>query len=61
MSDLGKIENVQKRALKIILKDYNRSYSKLRQQANRSLLYVDRLLYKYLRSIINNVQCILMT
>ena len=43
MSDLCKIENVQKRALKIILKDYNGSYSKLRQQANRSLLYVDRL------------------
>ena len=41
MSDLRKIANVQKRALKIILKDYNGSYIKLRQQANRSLLYVD--------------------
>ena len=39
MSDLRKI--VQKRALKIILQDYNGSYIKLRQQANRSLLYVD--------------------
>ena len=35
MSDLCKIENVQKNALKVILKDYNGSYSKLRQQANK--------------------------
>ena len=43
MSDLCKIENVQMRALKINnLKDFNGSYSKLRQQVNRSLLYVDR-------------------
>ena len=65
--NLRKIEYVQKRALKIILKDYNGSYSKLRQQANRSLLYVDRLSqiiieFKiYLRSIVNNVHSILMT
>ena len=45
MSDLKKIERVQKRALRIIFNDYSRStsYVELRSRANRPLLYVERL------------------
>ena len=45
MSDLKKIERVQKRALRIIFNDYSRStsYAELRSRANRPLLYVERL------------------
>ena len=41
--DLKRIENVQKRALRFVLNDFNSSYSDLRKQCNRSLLYVHRL------------------
>ena len=45
MSDLKKIERVQKHALRIIFNDYSKStsYAELRSRANRPLLYVERL------------------
>ena len=45
MAELKQIEKVQKRALKIIYNDFNNSYVNLRENANRPLMYVDRLRY----------------
>ena len=45
MAELKQIEKVQKRALKIIYNDFTNSYVNLRENANRPLMYVDRLRY----------------
>ena len=43
MTDLRKVENIQKRALKIVFDDYSATYLQLRQKGDRPLLYVERL------------------
>ena len=43
MSDLRKIEKVQKRALRIIFNDKNATYTELRKQSGRPLMYVERI------------------
>ena len=43
MSDLRKIEKVQKRALRIIFNDKNATYTELRKQSERPLIYVERI------------------
>ena len=45
IAELKQIEKVQKRALKIIYNDFTNSYVNLRENANRPLMYVDRLRY----------------
>ena len=43
VSDMKKIENIQKRALRIIVNDSNATYQELRERSHRPLLYVERL------------------
>ena len=43
ITDMRKIENIQKRALRIIYGNYNATYQHLRHLSNRPLLYVERL------------------
>ena len=44
VSDMKKIENIQKRALRIIVNDSNATYRELRQRSQRPLLYIERLI-----------------
>ena len=43
VSDMKEIENIQKRALRIIVNDSNATYRELRERSQRPLLYVERL------------------
>ena len=43
ISDMKKLENIQKRAPCYVFKDYSSYYRELRQKANKPLLYVQRL------------------
>ena len=43
VSDMKKIENIQKRALRIIVNDSNATYRELRERSQRPLLYIERL------------------
>ena len=43
MADMKKIENVQKRALRIVFNDYTATYAQLRERANKPLMYVERI------------------
>ena len=43
MSDIRKIESVQKRALRMVYNDYESCYKDLRVRSKRPLLYIQRL------------------
>lgn len=43
VSDMKKIEKMQKQALRYVYNDYRSSYSELREKSGRSLMYVQRL------------------
>ena len=43
MADMKKIENVQKRALRIVFNDYTATYAQVRERANKPLMYVERI------------------
>ena len=72
MSDIRKIENVQKRALRMVYNDYESCYKDLRVRSKRPLLYIQRLrmivleMYKiyydigpiYLKEFVNKTECV---